>query len=197
MIHEMHHLEYLFFQCDKRILQWWLPEKEGGSFIYVFFLLLVLSCFFDYRRDKVPNILILTGLVLAYCCQAQQSGIGYMSARIVFVLILLYPLYMLGMLGAGDIKLYCMSAAYLAGRDYIIFFLCSLLFSAAIAFLKMLFLGNLWERIHYFYLYVVDVAKKRKLLLYQKGIVFERKKGALHMTGPMLMGFVLYLCIVY
>ncbi|MEZ3427989.1 MAG: A24 family peptidase [Lachnospiraceae bacterium] len=160
-------------------------------------MLLVLSCFFDYRRGKVPNALVLIGLVLAYCCRAQQSNIGIMSARIVLVLILLYPLYMLGMLGAGDIKLYCMSAAYLAGKDYIIFFLCSLLFSAIAAFLKMLFLGNLWERIHYFYLYAVDVAKKRKLFLYQKGIVFERKKGALHMTGPMLTGFVLYLCIAY
>ena len=87
------------------------------------------------------------------------------------VLILLYPLYMLGMLGAGDIKLYCMSAAYLAGKDYIIFFLCSLLFSAIAAFLKMLFLGNLWERIHYFYLYAVDVAKKKRRSAYDGSYV--------------------------
>lgn len=156
----------------------------------------MLACYFDYRRDKIPNALILTGLFLACGYQTVQNGIALLCIRIVFVLILLYPLYMLGMLGAGDVKLYCMSAAFLAGRDCLIFFSFSLLFSAAIALLKMLFLRNLRERIHYFCSYVVDIAKNGKLFLYQNGIAFE-KKGGIHMTGPMLLGFVLYLCIMH
>ena len=157
----------------------------------------MLACFFDYRKDKIPNTLILTGLLLACGYQTAQNSIGLLCIRMVLVLILLYPLYMLGMLGAGDVKLYCMSAAFLAGRDCIIFFSISLLLSAATALLKMLFLRNLRERIHYFCAYVVDVAKTGKLFLYQKGIAFDKKKGGLHMTGPMLLGFILYLCIMY
>lgn len=157
----------------------------------------MLACFFDYRKDKIPNVLILTGLLLAFGYQAAQNGIGLLCIRTVFVLILLYPFYMLGMLGAGDVKLYCMSAAFLAGKDCIIFFSISLLLSAAAALLKMLFLRNLRERIHYFCSYAVDMAKKGKLLFYQKGIAFEKKKGGLHMTGPMLLGFLLYLCMTH
>lgn len=158
------------------------------------------ACFFDYRRDKIPNALILTGLVFACGYQAAKNGIGLLHmgtilVSIVLVLILLYPLYILGMLGAGDVKLYCMSAAFLAGKDCILFFSLSLLLSAAAALLKMLFLGNLRERIHYFCSYIVDVAKTGKLLFYQKGIAFEKKKGGLHMTGPMLLGLLLCLCM--
>lgn len=156
----------------------------------------MLACFFDYRKDKIPNALILTGLVLACGCQTAQNGMGLLCIRTLLVLILFYPLYMLGMLGAGDVKLYCMSAAFLAGKDCIIFFSISLLFSAAAALLKMLFLGNLRERIHYFCSYAVDVAKKGKLLFYQKGIAFEKKNGGLHMTGPMLAGYILYFWMI-
>lgn len=163
--------------------------------IYVLFIWLVQACFFDYSRDRIPNALVLTGLLPACVYQALQGGIGLLCIRMVLVLFFLYPLYMPGMLGAGDIKLYCMSAAYLGGRDCILFFSLSLLCTAAASFLKMLFLGNLRERICYFFSYVVDVVRKRRFTLYQKGICFERGKGTLHMTGPMLIGFLLYLCV--
>lgn len=175
-------------------------NKKEEYFIYALLLWLVPACFFDYRRDKIPNALILTGLVFACGYQAAQNGIGLLHIGAIFiptvlVLILLYPLYRLGMLGAGDVKLYGMSTAFLAGKDCILFFSLSLLLSAAAALLKMLFLGNLRERIHYFCSYIVDVAKTGKLLLYQKGIVFEKKKGGLHMTGPMLLGLLLCICV--
>lgn len=158
------------------------------------------ACFFDYRRDKIPNALILTGLIFACGYQAVLNDMGLLYIGTIFiptvlVLILLYPLYMLGILGAGDVKLYCMSAAFLAGKDCILFFSLSLLLSAAAALLKMLFLGNLRERIHYFCSYIVDVAKTGKLFLYQNGIAFEKKKGGLHMTGPMLLGLLLCICM--
>ncbi|MDE5802978.1 MAG: prepilin peptidase [Lachnospiraceae bacterium] len=174
-----------------------VKQKKEVSSIYALLLWLVPACFFDYRKDKIPNALILTGLLLACGYQAAQNSIGLLCVRILLVLILLYPLYMLGMLGAGDVKLYCMSAAFLAEKDCLIFFSFSLSLSAAAALLKMLFLGNLRERIHYFCLYVADVAKNGKLLFYQNGIVFEKKKSGLHMTGPMLLGFLLYLCVTH
>lgn len=155
------------------------------------------ACFFDCRKDKIPNALILAGLILACGYQAAQNSIGPMCVRTALVLILFYPLYMLGALGAGDVKLYCMSAAYLAGKDCLIFFSLSLVLSAAAALLKMLFLKNLRERIHYFCSYAIDVAKKGKLLLYHnhKENMSEKRKHSLHMTAPMLLGYVLYLCI--
>lgn len=173
-----------------------MTRKEVGS-IYVLLLWLVPACYFDYRRDKIPNVLILTGMLLAFGYQAAHSGIGLLCIRTVLVLILLYPLYIFGMLGAGDVKLYCMSAAFLAGKDCVFFFLFSLLFSAAAALLKMLLLRNLRERIHYFCSYAIDVAKKGKFLFYQEGFAFDKKKSGLHMTGPMLLGLLLYFCIAY
>lgn len=69
----------------------------------------------DLRQDKVPNEGILTGMALGFICAAWQGGIqstGQAVLSAVFTLALLYPLFLIGGLGAGDIKVFLVTATF-------------------------------------------------------------------------------------
>ena len=68
--------------------------------LWVLFVILTLSSITDLSENKIPNILIATGMMLALPC------IGYIFAiRCIITLAILYPLYKIRIFGAGDIKL--------------------------------------------------------------------------------------------
>lgn len=81
---------------------------------------------------------------------------------------ILYPFYMVGALGAGDVKLYCMAAAFLRGKECLVFLAGSMVIAAAVILCRLLY--------------------KRSLKAWRKG---------LHMAGPMLVGFLLHVCGIY
>ncbi|MGN1148526.1 MAG: prepilin peptidase [Lachnospiraceae bacterium] len=189
-------------------------DKEGGSEIYILLFLLMAACYFDYRMDKIPNALVLLGTILASVyrvtrCIVESRGTGGVIPALVtelgllllwmgIVFMVLYPFYMLGMLGAGDVKLYCMSAAFLKGKDCLTFFAGSMLLAAAIALLKLLYQKNIRERLYYFCSYLVDILRLGSFRLYFDGADWKTKRRAsLHMAGPMLAGLLLHVCGVY
>lgn len=85
----------------------------------------------DYRSMKISNRLILAGLVLSlvFGILGRTSEFLYILGNIFFPVIVLYLLYLIGVLGAGDVKLFsviggftdfktltsCMLAAFIAG----------------------------------------------------------------------------------
>ncbi|SFN18537.1 prepilin peptidase CpaA [Formivibrio citricus] len=79
-------------------------------------LLLVIAAWGDIKRHRIPNILILTGLVLAILLGAWQAGFpGLLSAGGGFALGLaaFLPFYLLRALGAGDVKLMAVVGGFL------------------------------------------------------------------------------------
>ena len=71
----------------------------------------------DFSRMKISNRLILTGIGLGLLLQIQSGGAEHIIrilANILFPVILLYLLFLAGILGAGDIKLFSMIGAYCA-----------------------------------------------------------------------------------
>ena len=111
---------------------------------------------------------------------------GFWLLRILLLFLGTYPLYCLRMLGAGDVKLLGMSAAFLSGWECKIFLFGSLLFAAAASLFKLFVCRNGKERMWYFCSYMADVLRFGRFDLYFEG---ERsKKASLHMAGPMLAG---------
>lgn len=73
-----------------------------------------LAC--DVRHRRIPNGLVLTGLVCALVYHAALPwglGAAYALKGAVVGLGLLLPLYLLRMLGAGDVKLMAMAGAFI------------------------------------------------------------------------------------
>ena len=172
------------------------------------------ACYFDYRYDKIPNGLIVIGILLAACykllCHGQRllqlfaggdvglwKGAGLQFLGVGLVLLILYLLFKPGMIGAGDVKLFCVAMIFLNSKSRFSFLILSILLAAVAAFLKIIFQKSGRERLGYFCSYVADLIRLGHFRLYWEGADFkQRKKASLHMSGPMLAGLLIHICIL-
>lgn len=79
-------------------------------------LLLLASVWTDVRGGKIPNRLIFTGLVLGILVNTGlPDGLGFSSAMAgaAVGLAVMLPMYLLRVMGAGDVKLMAMVGAFL------------------------------------------------------------------------------------
>jgi len=70
----------------------------------------------DLRRHRIPNLLILVGLALGLAGQTYSGGISGMGDGLMGLLIgfaLFLPMYALGGMAAGDVKLMAMVGSFL------------------------------------------------------------------------------------
>lgn len=78
--------------------------------------LLAIAMVSDVRRHRIPNQLILAGLAVALALQLYAGGIAGLGNLVLGMLIgfgLFIPLYALGGMAAGDVKLMAMAGAFL------------------------------------------------------------------------------------
>ncbi len=110
----------------------------------------------DVRSRRIPNKLVLLGLVSGLALQATVTpGAGLFSepfgalgmlkagAGMLLGLLLLLPMYALGAMGAGDVKLMAMLGAFLGPLDILGAGLASVLAGGVLALLVALFQGSL------------------------------------------------------
>ena len=156
-------------------------------------------CYFDYRRRKIPNpmiaVILAVGVVESILGNSIR-GVGVYLLVTMAVLLLLYPLFRLGGLGAGDVKLLSVCAGFFSERKIFYFLFFSLLISAVISVIQVCRERNVLDRLSYFCEYVAAVARSGKWHLYfpQKG---ERKLSGICMSGPILCSVFLGIGGVY
>lgn len=160
--------------------------------------MLAIACYCDYRRRKIPNALLLVMFLYGFGQQIMEEGgggIGFI-VRCVSILLLLYPLFQIGAIGAGDVKLYGICGGYLPSEKFLFFFFVSLLIAAMISLLKMIYEGNMIERIRYLWDYLFSVLCTGKFRLYIEN-EWERKKASICLAGPILGSVLLGMGGVY
>lgn len=180
--------------------------------------MLGIACFFDYKKGRIPNKLIVLGVVAAVTGilvrafissgmdgTAEGRGVLFLALAVkgVFVAMVrafgvvavFYLLFMLGMLGAGDVKLCAVAVLFLDLRQSILFLATGFLMAAAVSTGKMLFCGNLRERMSYFFSYVTEIVRTGKVVPYfREELALVEKKAVVHMAGPMLAGLMICWC---
>lgn len=79
--------------------------------------LLLAAAFFDLRKRKIPNLLILAGAVLgmARLISCREPFLTYLPGILIPILFL-FPFFSIGTLGAGDIKLFSVIGFFLPLR---------------------------------------------------------------------------------
>lgn len=161
--------------------------------------LLAVACCYDYSKGKIPNLLILIMFVVGWGYGAVYGGLReaiLFPVECVGVMLLLYPLFKIGALGAGDVKLYGICAGYLPRDKFLNFLFLSLLIAAMISLIKMIKESNAIERLSYFCEYVQGVVQSGNFRLY---IENEKERGAssICLTGPIFCSVLLYLGGIY
>lgn len=153
-------------------------------------MIAAIACYQDYRYDKICNWLIGIGLAAGISYRLIAEG-GYGAAACLcgwgVVFFLTFPLFVLGMIGAGDIKLFMVCAGFLGWRGGIVFLFFSFLIGAFFSILKMIYHKNMMNCIRCLAVYIREVFMTSQWLLYEKGT----KEKSIHLSGPVLLALLM------
>lgn len=158
-------------------------------------LLLLAVCIVDYMSTRIPNGMILLTAAVGVCCCYRDNGAagaGVYFIVCLLVLFILYPLFMIGAIGAGDVKLYAVTAGFFSGRAIFSFLITSLLIAAIFSLIKILKERNGRERLYYFCSYLAEVFRVRKWHLYIQSTDRDRRSG-ICLSGPVFLSVLLHL----
>ena len=161
--------------------------------------MLTAACWMDHRKKKIPNLLIAAMAIFGMGWRFWREGAGGMAAFVgqsVTVVCLFYFLFRLGTVGAGDVKLFGVTAGYLPFKKVLIFLFVSLLIAAVISLVKLWKKKYFWERLRYLAGYLASVWKSGRWSLYLEGGVNNPDAG-ICLSGPILFSLLLYLGGVY
>ncbi|MCM1057039.1 MAG: A24 family peptidase [Firmicutes bacterium] len=162
-------------------------------------LLLTAACGSDYRNRKIPNglvaVMALAGTVFRFRRDG-TVGVPLYLGEAAAIAALLYPLYKMGGLGAGDVKLLGAAAGYLPFNKIFLFSFVSLLIAAIISLIKLLVNKNFRERLGIFFGYLEEIAKKGTVQRYP-ATGKEVKSAGVCLSGPALLSLLLCMGGVY
>ena len=105
------------------------------------------AVFFDLRKGKIPNELIVIGLILGCCFQIRQ-------AKAVGLLLFLGGACIPVVLGAGDMKLWAVVGGFLGPQRAVYCMIASLFVGAVLSIFVLLKRRNLKTRLLYFCSYI-------------------------------------------
>ena len=114
--------------------------------------------------------------------------------------ILLFPLFRIGTLGGGDIKLLAAAAVFLTPARTILFMGVAFLTGAVLALLKMMKERNFIERFRYLMSYIHDVITTNQWKLYEeakKQSDAEMKRHKIHFAFPVFIGALIHMGGLY
>ena len=151
----------------------------------------------DLRTAKVDNgwILFSMFLGLPVCIWRKgMTGICFFTMGSVIPLFLIV-LFIFGMIGAGDIKLFCALGGVMGPGAVLKCIFFSFLSGACIALLLMIINRNFCERILYFIKYVEKTASTGKIVPYRRKSISVPEN--FHFTVPVFVSVLLYAGGIY
>lgn len=162
-------------------------------------MILTAACYCDYRKRKIPNILIITAAICGAVWRFAKEGITgaiFYLVQSVMVLALFYLLFRIGAVGAGDVKLFGVTAGYLPFHKILFFLFVSLLISAIISLVKLWEKNNFYKRLRYLVRYLKVVWKCGSFRPYpETGL--DDPDITIRLAGPIFLSLLLYLGGVY
>ncbi len=179
--------------------------KTGGGFIgliiykIVLIILLAIAVLMDLKYDRIYNYWIVFGIFLGLVLNISENGRYGAGNSLISMLLsfcVLYPLYKIGGLGAGDVKLFIMTGSFIKADRLPVVIMISFIIGAVPAVVKMLSERNFRERMYYLLSYMSDVIKSGHWKLYGEDIRDDHKKyktNKIHFALPIYCSVMLEL----
>lgn len=162
-------------------------------------VLLCVACFFDYRQSRIPNWLVIISLSAGAARALYLEGLAGVISFFLqggMVVLAFYPLFRIGTMGAGDLKLFGVCCGYLPEDRILSFLFFSLLYAAVHSFIRFTRREDCLERFSYFFSYLREVADSGEWKLYWHDRE-ERKRAGICMAGPILLSMIMFMGGLY
>ncbi len=150
------------------------------------------AIFTDWRFYRIPNVCVgagaLAGLIMTFVSDS-VLGLAAAAASMVIIFLAFYPFYLLGGVGAGDIKLFMMVGCYMKGDALVHYLLVTMLMAAVCSILKMLAYKESRERLFYLMRYIKKAVLTGAMDEYQ--IDRTQKKCVIRLSIPAFVSLIL------
>lgn len=150
------------------------------------------AIFTDWRFYRIPNVCVgagaLAGLIMTFVSDS-VLGLAAAAASMVIIFLAFYPFYLLGGVGAGDIKLFMMVGCYMRGDALVHYLLVTMLMAAVCSILKMLAYKESRERLFYLMRYIKKAVLTGAMDEYQ--IDRTQKKCVIRLSIPAFVSLIL------
>lgn len=145
------------------------------------------AALFDLRTSKIPNVLLLFGVAGGFLWSRHPIYL----IRLALPLLLLYPLYYLRMIGAGDVKLFAVYGGLLEFQDWKAMFFLSFFFAALWSVHRIWSKGLVHERLQKIKSYAAGMLAAGRLSPY-----FVRGTDPDHAVIPLAVSMFLAVVII-
>ena len=157
------------------------------------------SAVMDLRSDRIDNLWLLTGAFLALAAHLTAGRAKSLPDYILgafLPVILLFPLFLIRVLGAGDIKLFSVLGLFMGTHAVLHLILRSFAAGAVLALFLLVTRRIVRQRFRYFIEYIRSCAVSGRVLAYRREALPERSVTAapelMHFTVPILAGVLLW-----
>ena len=161
---------------------------------------LLLAVVWDFYKGKIPNLLIGAGILAGSVSLIYQRGPGEIMAHIpgvLFPVIMLFPLYKIGTIGAGDIKLFSLLGFYFTFPATVFCVFCSFWVGAVISLVVLVWRDNLRERMVYLWNYLKEYFVTGRIQYYYLNTEEKQiQKSKIHFALPIFISVLFYICTI-
>lgn len=154
---------------------------------------LIVAVIWDLRKLRVPNFLVfggLTGLLVIRLIGRNPVMLLSFFQGMLLPVIILFILFIFGMLGAGDIKLFALIGASIGPENILYVMVFSFVFGAVISLITMIKRKNFIARIQYFFNWIICCVRVNSAVSY--GSLDEKSDGVIAFSISILLGFITY-----
>lgn len=158
-------------------------------------LLLCLAALTDLKTDRIPNGLIVIGIIAGVSGSLwYRFDLLQLVVSMSLAFVLMYPLFKIGALGAGDVKIFIMIGSFMEAKEFVVILASAFVIGAIFSFIKLLVEHNGRERFCYFLSYISEVAQTRQWKVYGEYMREDYQqycRNKIHFTVPVLFGVIL------
>lgn len=155
----------------------------------------MLSAYADLKTDRIPNGFIILGMAVGFGISLYTGREpGGILGSVSLAFLLLYPLYKIGALGAGDVKLFMMIGSFCTAGELLSILVGAFVIGAVFSLVKLLMEHNGRERLCYFLSYLSDITRSGHWKIYGEDLVQDYntyRRNKIHFAVPVLFSAVM------
>lgn len=166
---------------------------------YLLILLLIIAVLMDFAYDRIYNGWIIFGIMIGLSfrfLEYQWHGLYGAAVSMLLSFVLLYPLYKINGLGAGDVKLFLMLGSFVQTGELLRLMAASFIIGAVFSAGKLISEKNFKERMRYLFEYLSDMFYRRQWRLYGEELRWDYQRymsNKIHFALPVLLSAALWL----